>query len=93
MTTTQVKCWNCGQMFEVDGNDTRPYVYHKCNGGEMMYAHSNPNLIRRMPVFTPNRPPMHPSPKRDHLLREYFGYSFKQKKLDEEEDEGAGTYG
>jgi len=85
MTTIKTKCWNCGETFEVDGNDTRPYVYHKCNGGDVMAGHSNPDLIRRFEFKAPSHP--HPPPKKDHLLREYFRYNFKQKPLDEDEDD------
>lgn len=89
MTKNQTKCWNCGETFEFDANDTRPFVYHNCvdttTGKRLMHAHSNPNLIRRFPGFTaPSRPT--PLPKKDHLLREYFAYSFKQKAFEEEEE-------
>jgi hypothetical protein len=54
---TKTKCWNCGETFEFDANDTRPYVYHSCvdkdTGKQTMHAHSNPNLIRSFPVFVP----------------------------------------
>lgn len=89
MTKNQTKCWNCGETFEFDANDTRPYVYHECknqeNGFVCRHAHSNPNLIRKFPVFVPKQE-SRPPPKKDHILREYFAYSFKQKAFEDDEE-------
>lgn len=82
-------CWNCKEDFEVDANDIRPFVYHRCKdkktGKLVSHGVRNPNIKKKKPIFY-NKPAT-TTPKKDHLLREYYGYGHALQKIEEDEEE------
>lgn len=82
-------CWNCREDFEIPVTDIRPFVYHRCKDKEtgkiVSYGMPNPNLKKKKPIYYKNT--LAPIPRKDHLLREYYGYGhFLPKKEDDEEE-------
>jgi len=82
-------CWNCKEDFEVDADDIRPLIYHRCKDKEtgklVSHGMHNPNLKKKRPTFYKNTPA--PTPKKDHLLREYYGYGHSLPKIEDDEEE------
>lgn len=40
------RCRCCGENFNFDANDVRPFIYHNCQD-DSLCAHENPNNIRQ----------------------------------------------
>ena len=47
----EMSCIRCGELFEYDSNDGRPFVYHRCDDGVLM-AYKNPNNIPKKRSFS-----------------------------------------
>jgi hypothetical protein len=74
----------CFESVEYDPNDMRPWIYHITKDGVHHCAGANPNLKQnKKPYYS--KPATKQRPK-DHILREYYGYGHKTRRVEDEEE-------
>ena len=66
----EIRCWNCAEFYEYDGNDLRPFIYHDCEDGSTAGTR-NPNIKQERRQWLP--PPKTKEQVLNKRLKEFYG--------------------
>lgn len=76
----------CFESIEYNENEMRPYIYHPGKDGLVHCAGKNPNYWKPTRRQYHSKTATATATPKDHMLKEYYGYGYKTKRVEDEEE-------